>query len=169
MKTKSSDELRKVIKEDSGFVEEARQEAQLELQERESSGTIDLENIERSKILQKGENIYQDFIKSINTETHFGWTPEHKEVFNTNIPFELISAVGVKTAEQLEWDVVYYDSEVLEIKRPVDGKWTEKLTIGISKNGEVSVVSKSITNGMLDMGRNSKCVKLFIHVYQELE
>ena len=169
MISKSSDELKNIIKEESGFVEEAKEAALIELTSRENDGTLELEKIEQKQRLLKGENRYQDFIKSIDTETHFGWTPEHKETTKSNLPFELINVVVEQAVSRLDWDVVFQTKESVEIKRRVDDSWTEKLTISISKKGELIITSKSLSSGMLDMGRNSKWVKLLIHVIHEIE
>ncbi len=169
MINKSSGELKSIIKEDSGFVEEAKEAALIELTSRNDDGTLELEKVEKKHRALKGENRYQDFIKSIDTEIHFGWTPEHKETTNSNVPFELINVIVEQAVSKLGWDLVFQTTDSVEIKRIVDGNWTEKLTLEISKKGELTINSKSLGSGMLDMGRNSKWVKLLIHVIHEVE
>ncbi|MGY6650361.1 hypothetical protein [Wenyingzhuangia sp. IMCC45574] len=130
----------------------------------------DIHYPEEKKVEVKGEENYNDFIKTINKKTVFAFTPKYSEEFTTMIPKELICEIALRAFERLEWDVVFYDKNIVEAKRSdkVDN-WSEKIVVSVLSIGKVCVESISLGSSMLDGGKNSKRVKLFIHVYKEIE
>jgi hypothetical protein len=82
----------------------------------------------------------------------------------------LIHAIATKAFERLEWDIVFSDKNQVEAKRKNDfNSWTEKITVTTNDTTNVNVKSISLGSEIWDNGRNSKRVKLFIHVFKELE
>ena len=107
--------------------------------------------------------------KSIDKKHSFGWTPKYEEDFRTQLNKVLFGAIAVQAFEKLGWDIVFRDEGSVSAKRKNDwDSWTEKITTKF-EHGKVSVISSSLGNEMWDMGRNSKRVKLFIHVFKNIE
>lgn len=167
--SKSTKELRKIASSKTKFVEEAKQAAKWELEKRATNGTLDDDLVEAKKQLT-GEAKYQNFEKSIITSQSLSFTPNYSESFKTNINVDLIYAIAEKAFKRLEWDIVHSEKNQVEAKRKDDfGSWREKITVSIGRQGDVQVKSSSLGTEMYDFGRNSKRVKLFIHVFQEVE
>ena len=111
----------------------------------------------------------QKFEKSIKKEGKFGWTPKYKAQINTGLEKRLFVELATKTFEEIGWDIVFRDDEsVMAVRRGSLKKATEKITASY-QSGDILVESESLGNELWDMGRNSKRVKLFIHVYTLME
>lgn len=108
----------------------------------------------------------EDSIKKVH---RFAYTPKYKESFQTKLSATGFKALALKAIEQLDWDVVFISESGVEAKRKNDwGTYSEAIAINYSY-GEVQVQSKTLGNEMWDMGRNSKRVKLFILVFNNLQ
>ena len=167
--SKTANELEKIVNSHDEYVEEAKLAAKLELEKREQNRTLQ-DEVAVEPDLPTGEARYKDFERTIDKSSSFAFTPKYRESFKTNTRLNLIYAIAIKAFERLEWDVVFSDKNKVEAKRRNDfNSWSEKITVSIKPTGDVEVKSSSLGNEMWDMGRNSKRVKLFIHVYQEIE
>lgn len=112
---------------------------------------------------------FKKYEKSIAKKHSFGWTPKYEEDFRTQLNKVLFGAIAVQTFEKLGWEIVFRDEETVSAKRKNDwDSWTEKITAKF-QHGKISVKSNSLGNEMWDIGRNSKRVKLFIHVFKNTE
>lgn len=77
--------------------------------------------------------------------------------------------VAKKAFEKLGWNVVYSDENTVEAKRPDKFDiWTEKIIVSY-EHGAVKAKSTSLQSSFYDVGRNSKRVRLFLHVFNETE
>ena len=107
--------------------------------------------------------------KTIKKKHSFGWTPKYEEETKTSLNKTVFAPIVIKTFEKLEWDIVFQDETQVEAKRKGDwNNWTEKIEVTFAF-GKIKVKSISLGNEMWDNGRNSKRVKLFIHVFNEIE
>jgi len=107
--------------------------------------------------------------KTIKKKHSFGWTPKYEEETKTSLNKTVFAPIVIKTFEKLEWDIVFQDETQIEAKRKGDwNNWTEKIEVTFAF-GKIKVKSLSLGNEMWDNGRNSKRVKLFIHVFNEIE
>ena len=119
-------------------------------------------------------NEYKTFEKKVKKKHSFAFTPKYFEEIITNLNSKVFIPIVEKTIEKLEWDIVFQDENLIEAKRKTKfgftswGNYTEKISISYSF-GKVLIKSISLGNEMWDNGRNSKRVKLFIHVFQETE
>ena len=148
---------------------EAIRAAEMELAKRNEDGRSE-ENKPTEYLPPKGEDRYIRFSSTIEKESSFARTPKYSESFQTQIPPELIHSIAVKAFERLEWDVVFVENNQVEAKRKNDfNSWTEKITVMSGDNTHVSVKSTSLKGGIWDNGSNSIRVKLFIHVFKEIE
>lgn len=69
----------------------------------------------------------------------------------------------------MDWPIVHHHGNQIEAKRKNSfNVLTEKLTVQISSTGDVNITNQSIKGSFWDMGRNSKRIKLLIHVFNEL-
>ena len=167
--SKTTNELEKIVNSNDEYVDEAKLAAKLELEKREQNGTLQ-DDVAVEPGLPTRESRYKYFEKTIDKRSSFAFTPKYRESFKTNTRPNLIYAIAIKAFERLEWDVVFSDKNTVEAKRRNDfNSWSEKITVSIKPTGDVEVKSSSLGNEMWDMGRNSKRVKLFIHVYQEIK
>jgi hypothetical protein len=102
----------------------------------------------------------------------FHFTPKYKEEFRTSLNKTVFIPIVEKAIKKLDWHTVFKDEKSIEVKRKENSfgieKWTEAITITFN-HGNVEVKSESLGNEMWDNGRNSKRVKLFIHVFKETE
>jgi len=111
----------------------------------------------------------KQYEKSIEKKHSFNWTPKYEEESRTDLNKTVFIPIVVKTFEKLGWDLVFQDETNAEAKRKGDwNRWTEKIAVSFDY-GKVKVKSVSLGNEMWDNGRNSKRVKLFIHVFQQIE
>ncbi|WP_339699090.1 hypothetical protein [uncultured Roseivirga sp.] len=170
MASKSSDELNSIISSGSAYLEEAKTAARWELEKREKDGRLAKE-IEHKKNPYKGEERYDEFKKSISVTSSFRFRPIFTETFTSSSDNDLIQQTAMAVFKRLEWALVYIDSKHLEARRANDANkpWTEKIMVSITNTGQVRVESTSLKDTFFDRGLNSKCVKLFIHVYKEIE
>ncbi|MCV9389088.1 hypothetical protein [Reichenbachiella ulvae] len=166
MSQKSSDDLRQII-ESNAHVPEAISAAKLELQSRESNGVLDREEEEKTRPLEC-EARYQDFVRDLDSNVHFGWTPRHEESINLNVPEGSFGAIVEEVANRLCWDLIQLDQNFALVKRRLDDSWTEDIMVESKGNGLWKIKSSTIGSQMLDMGRNSKRAKLFAHVIEEV-
>lgn len=108
----------------------------------------------------------EDSIKKVH---RVAFTPKFKDSFQTKLSKSAFIAIALKVIEKIGWDLVYYDDSNLEAKRKNDwDTWTESITMNFDF-GKVNIQSTSLGNEMWDFGRNSKRVKLFQLVLNELE
>ncbi|WP_100610683.1 DUF1499 domain-containing protein [Confluentibacter lentus] len=118
------------------------------------------------------EESFKTYEKTIEKKHSFGWTPKFEEEFRTNLSEKTFVPIVEKTIEKLGWDLVFKDKKNIEAKRKENNfgfdKWTESITISYN-HGKINVKSESLGNEIWDNGRNSKRVKLFIHVFKETE
>lgn len=111
---------------------------------------------------------FQDFENSIKGKHSFGFTPKFQEEFSIKIKPRIFVEIAVKAFKSLGWDIVYQDESQIEAKRKGDfDRWTHKIIAKANHMGKVEVKSESLGNEMLDWGKNSKRVKLFIYAFQE--
>ncbi len=166
MKGKSLSELKKIIDNPNDYVKEAIDAAKWELNKRIDNGdeiTID-EHI-RPNIIT-GEDKYRGFIKSIKPKSSFGFSLRYSESIQTAIEYKVISSLFAMAFEELDWDIVYHQTDQIEAKRPSSyNTWTEKIIVKINKTGQINITSESLDGSLWDVGRNSKRVKLLIHVF----
>lgn len=107
--------------------------------------------------------------KSIKKKYSFNWTPRYSEEISTKLNKTTAIPVVLQVFEQLDWDLVYYDDTTAEAKRRSKwDRWTEKIIISYTY-GKLTIKSISLGNEMFDSGYNSKRVRLFIYVFQQLE
>jgi hypothetical protein len=115
---------------------------------------------------------YKQYEKSIKKKHIFAWTPKYQEETRTNISPKAFTSIVEKIFNDLEWDIVYKDEKIIEAKRKGNplSSWgyTEKITVTYDY-GKVIVKSQSLGNELWDSGKNSKRVRLFIHVLKEKE
>ena len=170
MVSKSSDELNSIISSGSEYLEEAKTAAGWELRNREQDGRLAKE-IEHKKNPYKGEERYDEFKKGLEGISKFGLKPSFHEIFSAQQNNDLIQQTAMAVFKRLEWALVYIDSKHLEARRASDADkpWTEKIMVSIIAPGQIRIESTSIKDSFFDRGLNSKCVKLFIHVYREIE
>lgn len=117
------------------------------------------------------EERLKDYERTIVTKHSFG-SPKYKEDFHTSLSKTVFIPVAEKAISKLDWDIVYKNENSIEAKRKETSfgieKWTEAITITFN-HGNVEVKSQSLGTEMWDLGKNSKRVKLFIHVFKETE
>ena len=107
--------------------------------------------------------------KAIKKKHSFRWTPKYEETFQTKHSCMSFIRVATKVFEALEWDIVFEGDDQIEAKRKSNwNNWEEKITAQYA-NGQVTVKSVSLGNGIWDNGWNSKRVKLFIYAYLQKE
>lgn len=110
-----------------------------------------------------------NYEKSIKKKGKFGWTPKYEEKIRTQLEKRLFIEIAIKSFEKIGWDIVSRDEESVVAKRKGSwDRWTERIT-ATYQFGNINIESESLGNEMWDMGRNSKRVKLFIHVYEQTE
>jgi hypothetical protein len=104
------------------------------------------------------------------TKVHrVGFPPKFKESFKTKLSKGAFIAIALKVIEKLEWDLIYYDDNTIEAKRKNRrDSWSEGISMTFDF-GKVNIQSSSLGNETWDYGRNSKRVKLFQIVLNDLE
>ncbi|GAB5416809.1 MAG: hypothetical protein Crog4KO_22980 [Crocinitomicaceae bacterium] len=108
----------------------------------------------------------EDSIKKVHK---VAFTPKYKENFHTRLSREAFIALAKKVIEKIGWDLIYYDDFAVEAHRKNEwGNVTESITMTYDHHS-VKIQSKSLGNQMWDVGRNSKRVKLFQLVLDQLE
>jgi len=117
------------------------------------------------------EEKFKDYEKTIVKKHSFG-SPKYKEEFRTSLSKTVFIPIVEKTILKLDWDLVFKNENSIEAKRKEVTfgieKWTEAITITFN-HGNVEVKSESLGGEILDLGRNSKRVKLFIYAFKETE
>lgn len=108
----------------------------------------------------------KQYEKSIKRVHKFAWTPKYSETIQAKVKSTLITYIAKKIIGELEWDLTYWDDNILEIKATTNQKWTEKILIEVVEFNSIKIESSSI-EGLWDLGRNVKRVKLFIFAFQE--
>lgn len=165
---KSISDLQEIISSPQHYQEDALQAAKWELEKRQLNKIPEEGELQRN--LVSGEERYKAFIGSIKKETSFAGTPKYNETFSTALPTHSIRAIAHKAFERLEWDVIYSVEKLIEAKRQSKtDQWREKISISIEGSNKVKVKSTSLGSENIDIGRNSIRVKLFIHVFKEVE
>lgn len=117
------------------------------------------------------ENL-KEYEKTIKKKHSFNWTPNYKEELRSSLSQTVFIPIAEKTFQKLGWDIVFKSENSIEAKRKEKTlgieQWTEAITVTYNF-GNLEVKSQSLGNEMWDNGRNSKRVKLFIHVLKETE
>lgn len=117
------------------------------------------------------EEKFKDYEKTIVKKHSFG-SPKYKEEFHTSLSKTVFIPIAEKAILKLDWDVVFKNENSIEAKRKEVTlgieKWTEVITITFN-HGNVEVKSESLGGPLLDLGKNSKRVKLFIYAFKETE
>jgi len=110
---------------------------------------------------------HKEYEKKIKKKHRFAWTPKYEEELRTSIEKDFFMSVVVKVFEKLEWDIVYQDETLVEAKcKNKWDKWSEKIEVKFAY-GKIKVKSTTLDGSIWDNGKNSKRVKLFIHVFNE--
>jgi hypothetical protein len=165
---KSVFQLKYMISHPEDFVPEAIEAAKNEIKKRETDGTIDAD-LKLMQSLSEGEGAYHDFISNIKTKSVVNLIPKFSEEFTTSIKYKQIYEQAAQVCEKLNWDVVFYDHSLIEAKRKKQfAGWAETIRIDIKNTGVVKV-SCIYHDFFYDFGKCSKWVKLFIHVFQQME
>jgi hypothetical protein len=163
---KSDDELLEIINHPKKYVDEAREAASQILQHRKKSTEKDIPQYE---ISQEKSFDYSKVESDLKPTHSFGWKLKYEESFKTDLAPSLFVAIAIKAFERLEWDIVYRDETMVEAKRRNNwGQWTEKIIVQL-KHGKAQIKSISLQGNLWDVGRNSKRVRLFFHVFQEVK
>jgi len=111
----------------------------------------------------------KQYESTIKKKISFGWTPKFEEEFRTQMNKTVFFPIAKEIIEAIGWDLVFEDESTLEAKQRAEGfHWGQKITIKYQL-GKVIVDSKSNQSPLLDFGRNSKRVKLFIYAFQNSE
>lgn len=111
----------------------------------------------------------EKYESSIKKTHSFNWTPKFEEEFHTQLNKTAFVPIAIKAFEKLEWDFIYREETYAEARRKSYwGGWTEKISVSY-EYGKVKVKSKSLGKEIWDNGKNSKRVKLFIYVFQQIE
>jgi len=168
METKSIQELKSILYSKNDYVQEAKQAAAWELEKRQVDPRDAIDETTRPIVI-KGEDKYKMFIKGIKPKHSFGFRLKNSESFQTSLPYNSISTVFADAFEDLNWIIIYHQKDQIEAKRSNDfDRLTEKITVKISKGGKLDITSQSLDGSFWDVGRNSKRVKLLIHVFNEI-
>lgn len=115
------------------------------------------------------EQKYLDFEDSIKRVHSLNFTPSFQENFNVKLKPRTFVEIATMVIEELDWELLYYDNKKVEANRIDEiNRCTHKITAQINKAGQIRVQSESCTNGFWDFGSNSKRVKLFIYVFNEI-
>lgn len=107
--------------------------------------------------------------KQIKRTHHFAWSPKHIEKIRTDLKPRLAIHLAEQVFDQLGWELVFRSGSAAEafyLDR-FDFR-REKIYVSVTSYGELEVKSESTGGGVWDQGRNSKRVRLFLHVFQEL-
>jgi hypothetical protein len=106
--------------------------------------------------------------KQVKKEHRFAFTPQFEKTIHVQEKAGTFIALAIHIIEALDWELVYYDDQL--IKAIHNGTWgkTEEITL-THDHGKVSIKSiSSSRSGMWDKGRNSLRVKLFIALYHQI-
>ncbi len=112
---------------------------------------------------------FREIEKQIKRTHHFAWSPKHIEKIKTDLKPRLAIHLAEQVFAQLEWEFVFRSGSAAEafyLDR-FDSR-REKIYVSVTSYGELEVKSESTGGGFWDQGRNSKRVRLFLHVFQEL-
>lgn len=184
-KSKTNAELEHIINNEDTYVEQARITASQILQERNiqdesiepteySSKVVTEKDIAESESENSANNRFnsaeiQELENSIKKVHRVAFTPKFKDSFQTKLSKPAFIAIALKAIENIGWDVVYYDNDIIEAKCKSDWDiYTESIVIRYDLH-EVIVESISLTNQSWDRGNNSLRVKLFQLVMNRLE
>ncbi|MCH5716426.1 hypothetical protein [Niabella hibiscisoli] len=109
--------------------------------------------------------------KQIPGKHKFGFTPKYKSDFHTQLSEKSFFAITNQVFEKLEWKVIYIDEHSTKARRKTKSlgmtQYTESITVSYDY-GNVTIKSESLGNEIWDNGRNSKRVRLFIKVFQDI-
>lgn len=109
----------------------------------------------------------KEYESKIKKKLKFGFTPKYIEDFSTGISETVFHKITTNTVEKLDWEVAYVNTNTVDAK--VKNKWnkcTENVFISFDR-GIITVKSESNGSELVDLGRNSKRVKLFIYAFKE--
>lgn len=112
---------------------------------------------------------YKDFQKSIRKTHKFGFTLKFEETFYSGVEDEISYRIVEEAISALDWELLYEgENEITAIKPK--GWFSARHEVTITFHlGSVNVKSISTGSEMWDNGGNSRCVKLFIHVFKDIE
>lgn len=112
----------------------------------------------------------KQFGKTIKKKHAFGFTPKYEETIRTLLPPSVFSYVALEVFEELEWNVVYNEDNKIEAKQFGEKFLDKAYKIFVKyEAGRIKVRSESTDSELMDWGRNSVRVKLFIHVFKQAE
>ncbi|MEO9884860.1 MAG: hypothetical protein ABJR05_11670 [Balneola sp.] len=110
---------------------------------------------------------YENFKNSIKKKHSIRNTPQFEEDFDLGVKKSLFMPMSKRVIEILEWDFLIEDENTIHAL--VKNEWGSKQRVNISYKSyqQKHVKSESSGNEIWDAGKNSKNVKLFIHVLQQ--
>lgn len=112
---------------------------------------------------------YQDFQKSIAKTHKFGFKLQFEEIFYSSVEDEISIRIAEEAISALGWQPLQTGSNKLVASKP-QKLFSAGHEITVSFHlGAITVNSISTGSEMWDNGGNSKCVKLFIHVFKDIE
>lgn len=114
------------------------------------------------------EKKYEEYWASIAKKHVFGFTPKYTERIEVAIKPKLICAISENVFKELDWKIIYMDDNEVKgyVLDDLDAV-AYKIDITVDLQGKVSIKSYSEKSEFWDKGRNSKNVKLFVHVFNE--
>jgi hypothetical protein len=134
-----------------------------------SDEDISEKQVEEKKASKLRREKIRKFEPTIKSVQKFGSNPIYKETFQTNLRKKYFNRIAEQVVEDLKWELVYNQDNLVQAKRPNDwDQFTEKISISIQPNGAIKVESESIRANLWDMGANSVRVKLFIYAFKEM-
>jgi F0F1-type ATP synthase assembly protein I len=169
--SKSSYDLEKMLTQSNQYRPEVIEAIKKELKERAKDGRLEKEKAEKEGFKElKGEGKYKEFLASVDTKYSFSSNPKAELSFMPDVRKDYIKTLIIKVFEDLEYDVLYYDEGQVEAKRRDEDfkNWTNKITVIINSNSELSVKSISLGNYTMNKRIDSKIVQLFKHVFEKL-
>ncbi len=107
----------------------------------------------------------EEYEQAIKRKHRFGFPATYTEDVLIDLDPIVAISIVVKTVEKLGWEVMYKDKTLVGALRKKKKKYTEKISIRYEP-GKIRIKSASLKDGW-DRGKNSKRVKLFIHVFQQ--
>jgi len=114
------------------------------------------------------EKKYEELEKAIKRKHVFGFSPKYKESFSVKLKPKVVCAIGEIVFKELDWKIIYMDE--CEVKGFIIDEYDRiayKFDIQVNESGKIDVQCFSEKNEFWDKGRNSKKVKLFIHVFND--
>jgi len=113
----------------------------------------------------------EELKSSIKRNVIFKYKPVFSDSFTTNIKQSQIVPFVIEVCNILQWQVIFHDENIVEVKRRRSsyGKDTEKITIRKSNHAKIYVKSSSLEQKFTDFGSNSMQVGIFSALFKKLE